>query len=155
MKDKQKKSDYILEKIKRTVNSDNDINQKLQEICKLLKDNISHYNWVGFYLIDDSKNELVLGPFEGERTEHIRIKFGDGICGQAAEKMETLIVQDVSKEKNYLSCSIKVKSEIVVPIFKKGKIVGELDIDSHEVSPFTEEDKIFLEKVCEILSVIF
>ena len=107
--------------IGKIVNNKNPKNQKLQEICKLLKDNISYYNWVGFYLVDNSNNELILGPYEGEPTEHTKIKFGQGICGQAADKEETFIVQDVSKETNYLSCNINVKSEIVVPIFKNNK----------------------------------
>ena len=84
----------------------------------------------------------------------MRIKFGQGICGQAAEKLSTFIVQDVSKETNYLACSPFVKSEIVVPIFKDGNFVAELDIDSHKLSPFSEEDKDFLEKVCEIISEV-
>lgn len=85
----------------------------------------------------------------------MRIHFGEGICGQAAERKETFIVQDVSKETNYLSCSLKVKSEMVVPIFKNGKVVGELDIDSHTLSPFTSDDREFLENVCSIVSSLF
>jgi GAF domain-containing protein len=116
---------------------------------------VSYYSWVGFYVVDkDRKNELVLGPFEGEPTEHTRIPFGRGICGQAAALRETFLVQDVSKETNYLSCSANVKSEIVIPIFKKGKVVGELDIDSHVLSPFTKEDEAFLKKISEIVSKI-
>jgi len=116
---------------------------------------VSYYSWVGFYVVDkDRKNELVLGPFEGEPTEHIRIPFGRGICGQAAAVRETFLVQDVSKETNYLSCSANVKSEIVIPIFKKGKVVGELDIDSHVLSPFTKEDEAFLKKISEMVSKI-
>jgi GAF domain-containing protein len=97
----------------------------------------------------------MLGPYLGAPTEHVKIAFGQGICGQAAERKETFVVQDVSKETNYLSCSIKVKAEIVVPIFKDEKIVGELDIDSHTANPFTEEDKTYLEKICEELKKIF
>lgn len=152
LKNKTKKFKLLLEKINKIVNSKNTKNKKLKEICKLLKDNISYYDWVGFYLVENQKNELVLGPFEGEPTEHDIIKFGSGICGQAAEKEETFIVQDVSKETNYLSCSINVKSEIVVPIIKDDTVVGELDIDSHSISPFTDEDKRFLEKVCDLVS---
>ncbi len=131
--------------------------EKLLEICRLLQDKINYYDWVGFYLVDpDSPRELVLGPYVGEPTDHIRIPFGRGICGQAAETGETFVVQDVSRETNYLSCSPKVKSEIVVPIFKDGKIIGELDIDSHVLSPFTEEDQQYLEKLCErIAATVF
>jgi len=67
----------------------------------------------------------------------------------------TFVVQDVSKETNYLSCSPEVKSEIVVPIFKNGKIIGELDIDSHILSPFTDDDKAFLTKLSEMVSELF
>lgn len=124
--------------------------EKLLDICRLLRDRISYYDWVGFYLVDPNRpNELVLGPYVGEPTEHVRIPFGRGICGQAAETGETFLVQDVSKETNYLSCSPKVKSEIVVPIFKDGAIIGELDIDSHVLAPFTDEDQRYLEKLCE------
>ena len=96
----------------------------LQKICDLLHSRVSHYNWVGFYLTDpEKKDELVLGPFAGDPTEHTRIAFGQGICGQAAERRETFVVQDVSLETNYLACSPFVKSEIVIPIFKKGNVV--------------------------------
>lgn len=155
MKDKKQKFNSLQRKIKKIANSSYDKDLKLKTICKLLKDNVPYYDWVGFYFVDESKKELFLGPFEGEQTEHIKIKFGNGICGQTVEKKETFVAQDVSKEKNYLSCSIKVKSEIVVPVFKNGKIIGELDIDSHKISPFDEEDRKFLEKVCKILSKDF
>jgi GAF domain-containing protein len=112
--------------------------EKLRAVCTLLKENVPHYNWVGFYQVDRrTQDELVLGPYKGEPTEHVRIPFGKGICGQAAKTKTTFLVQDVSKETNYLSCSSNVKSELVVPIFKNGQIVGELDIDSHALSPFT------------------
>jgi GAF domain-containing protein len=128
---------------------------KLKAVCRLLTDNVPYYNWVGFYIVDKKRpNELFLGPFEGEQTEHTRIPFGRGICGQAAQLEKTFLVQDISKEKNYLSCSTNVKSEIVVPIFKNGKVIGELDIDSHVLSPFTKQDEVFLKKVSEMVSRI-
>jgi len=146
----------LLEKIREIVNSSLERDEKLRSICKLLRENFSHFNWVGFYLVDEVKgDELILGPFEGESTEHVRIPFGRGVCGQAAQTKKTFLVQDVSKETNYLACSPKVKSEIVVPILKDGELVGELDIDSYRLSAFTEEDREFLEKVCEILSNLF
>jgi len=130
-----------------------DKDAKLKEICKLLKNNVSYYDWVGLYIVDTKKqDELLLGPFEGQPTEHVRIPFGKGICGQAADLGKTFIVQDVSKEINYLSCNSNVRSEIVSPIFKKGEIVGELDIDSHARSPFTYEDEAFLKRIGEIVS---
>ncbi len=126
---------------------------KLQCICKLLKDEVAHYDWVGFYLVDKvNPKELILGSFEGVPTEHTRIPFGQGICGQVAEEEKSRIVQDVAQEDNYLSCSIDVKSEIVVPIFKNEKFIGEIDIDSYEIAPFTDEDKNFLKKVANMVS---
>jgi L-methionine (R)-S-oxide reductase len=108
---------------------------------------------VGFYAVDKEQNkELVLTSFEGQPTEHISIPFGNGVCGQAALLRKIFVVQDVSKETNYLSCSSKVKSEIVVPIFRNNEFVGELDIDSHLVSPFTFDDETFLTKIAEIVS---
>lgn len=145
----------ILDRIGKILESDMDRDKKLKLTCKLLRENIEHYDWVGFYFVNSkNRNELVLGPFSGEPTEHRRIKFGEGICGQAAEKRDVFIVQDVSMEENYLSCSPDVRSEIVVPIFKKGEIIGELDIDSHRISAFTENDREFLEKICGMLSRI-
>jgi GAF domain-containing protein len=129
---------------------------KLQHICKMLKDEVAHYEWVGFYFVDkENSKELILGPFEGASTEHTRIPFGQGICGQVAEDERSRIVQNVAKENNYLSCSIDVKSEIVVPIFKNEKFIGEIDVDSHKVAPFTDEDKKFLEKVANMISKLF
>ena len=156
MKEKREWFSILIKKARDIVNGQLDKNEKLEAVCKLLRDNIPYCDWVGFYLIDQTgEKELLLGPFEGEPTEHVSIPFGRGICGQAAEMKKTFIVQDVSKEINYLPCSPKVKSEIVVPIFKNGEIVGELDIDSHTLSPFTDEDKASLEKICEIVSALF
>lgn len=155
MKKKKELLSPLIEKIRKIVNNKLELDKdgKLKAICKLLRDNVSNYDWVGFYFVDKTRqNELVLGPFEGEPTEHLRIPFGKGVCGQAAKLKNTFIVQDVSKEMNYLACNPQVKSEIVVPIFKNGEVVGELDIDSHTLSPFTNEDKVFLEKICKTLS---
>lgn len=126
---------------------------KMQKISDLLHEKVPHYGWFGFYLTDKNDDKmLVLGPFAGEPTEHTHIPFGKGICGQAAQTMKTFTIDDVSKESNYLSCSIKVKSEIVLPIVRNGKVLGELDIDSHETSAFDAIDESFLSSICERLS---
>lgn len=146
----------LTQKVDEIVNSKQDRDESLKAICRLLKDNVSYYDWVGFYIADKKRqNELLLGPFEGQPTEHVRIPFGKGICGQAAELRKTLIVQDVSRETNYLSCNPNVRSEIVSPIFRKGEVVGELDIDSHAHSQFTGEDEAFLKKIGEMVSKLF
>ena len=106
------------------------LNELLDIVVEKLHARVPYYNWVGFYLVDETGERLKLGPYVGEPTEHVLIPFGKGICGQAAITKSTFLVQDVSKEDNYLACSPKVKSEIVVPIIVDGKVYGELDIDS-------------------------
>ncbi len=146
--------DKLLAEIDRLVSSGLSRDETLLRVCQLLESSVAYYDWVGFYLVEGEK-ELVLGPFAGEPTEHVRIAFGIGVCGQAAQRKETFLIQDVSCETNYLSCSPKVKAEIVVPIFKNGRVVGELDIDSHQLSPFSDEDRDFLEQICRRLSGLF
>jgi L-methionine (R)-S-oxide reductase len=152
--DKQLMFNSLIDKVREIAVRPQETNEKLFSVCRLLKDNIPYYNWVGFYLLDQP-HELALGPFVGEPTEHVRIPFGTGLCGQAAERKEIIIAQDVSQEANYLSCSPKVKSEIIVPIFKTGELVGVLDIDSYARAPFTEEDRAVLETIGEIISALY
>jgi L-methionine (R)-S-oxide reductase len=127
----------------------------LLRICELLKQQVYHYDWVGFYVLDQAKNELVLGPFAGKPTPHTHIAVGKGICGQVAENCETMVVQDVTQVENYISCGLEVQSEIVVPIMKNGRFVAELDIDSHSPAPFTPVDSEFLARVCELVCDFF
>ena len=127
-------------------------NDKLQKICTLLDQEISYFNWTGFYFKNGDKEELILGPYVGATTDHTVIPFGKGICGQVAVSNETFVVPDVTQESNYLSCSINTKSEIVVPIFKDGVNVGQIDIDSHKIDPFTTEDREMLEWLCKEVS---
>lgn len=129
--------------------------EKLQHICDELVERVAHYDWVGFYLVDNEDEVLQLGPYRGAPTEHVRIGFGQGICGQAALTHKTLLVQDVSHVSNYLACSLDVKSEVVVPILKNGRFVAELDIDSHTKNAFNEEDRIFLERLCAEIARLF
>ena len=121
--------------------------ESMQEICDLLRANINYYDWVGFYFKNGDKRELKLGPYAGEPTDHTIIPFGKGICGQVAESNENFVVPDVQAQDNYIACSISVKSEIVVPLFKDGKNIGQIDIDSNTPDPFSEEDERFLEFV--------
>lgn len=129
-------------------------NEKLQSICGVLKQNIAHYDWVGFYFKNGDKEELKLGAYAGEPTDHIIIPFGKGICGQVAISNENFVVPDVKAQDNYIACSINVKSEIVVPLFVNGENVGQIDIDSNTPDPFTEEDERFLEFVNSEVSKI-
>jgi GAF domain-containing protein len=139
----------LQQRIRKILDSPRSREARLQAICEELKTAGPHYDWVGFYLVDSEvEGELVLGPYAGEPTEHVRIKFGQGICGQAASTRETFVIQDVTQETNYLSCSPDVKSEIVLPIFNEDELVGELDIDSHDLAPFSEADRRLLDRIC-------
>ena len=128
--------------------------EKLEKVCHLLDQEISYFNWTGFYFKNGDKDELILGPYVGAPTDHTIIPYGKGICGQVAVSNETFVVPDVHQESNYLSCSIDTKAEIVVPIFKDGKNIGQIDIDSHTVDPFTNEDRELLEWLCNEVSKI-
>ncbi len=141
----------LVEQIENFAESSLSAEEKLEETVKFLKEEVDHYDWVGFYL-KKGDSSLVLGPFRGEPTEHTEIDYGQGICGQVAESKENFLIQDVSAEDNYLACSPEVDSEIVIPVFADGEFLGEIDIDSHELSPFGEEDEEFLEEVGELLS---
>ena len=132
-----------------------DFDQKLLQICQLLEKHVAYYNWVGFYFKNGNKNELKLGPYVGEPTDHTIIPFGKGICGQVAVSNENFVVPDVKAQDNYIACSITVKAEIVVPIFVNGENIGQIDIDSNTANPFTDADERFLEFVClEVASVM-
>ena len=138
----------IENKITQIIKSEMHNAEKLQQICDLLKKNIPHFHWVGFYFVHGDKKELKLAQFAGKPTEHTIIPFGKGICGQVALSNENFVVQDVTEQDNYISCGMEVKSEIVVPIFQNGKNIGQIDIDSHDVAPFSNDDESLLEFVC-------
>ncbi|MDB9960892.1 GAF domain-containing protein [Oceanihabitans sp.] len=129
-------------------------NEKLLSICELLEEKIPYYNWVGFYFKNGDKNELKLGPYVGEPTDHIIIPFGKGICGQVAESNQNFVVPDVAAQDNYIACSITVKAEIVIPIFVNGENIGQIDIDSNTANPFSKEDERFLEFVCKKVAAL-
>ena len=142
-------------KITEVLSRETEIDVRLQEVCDLLRENVSYYDWVGFYFKNGSKEELKLGPYSGEPTDHTIIPFGKGICGKVAVSNQNFVVPDVKAQDNYIACSISVKAEIVVPLFVKGENIGQIDIDSNTYDPFTEEDERFLEfvnnKVAELL----
>lgn len=130
-------------------------NEKLQKICHLLDQEIPYFNWTGFYFKNGDKDELILGPYVGAETDHTVIPYGRGICGQVAVSGETFVVPNVHDQDNYLSCSVDTKAEIVVPIFKNGNNIGQIDIDSHTIDPFTSEDREMLEWLCgEVAKII-
>ena len=125
----------------------------MQAMVKLLHDRMLKYNWVGFYLLEPGAQPpmLVLGAFEGAMTPHTRIPLNQGICGAAASSGQTVVVDDVNKDPRYLACSLETKSEIVVPVFVHGKVVGELDIDSHFPAAFTPEHQELVQHCAQLV----
>ena len=138
-----------------TSNSTISREEKLLKICELLSNSIDYYNWVGFYFANQETKTLHLGPYTGAETDHTVIPFGKGICGQVAVSNENFVVPDVAAQDNYIACSFTVKSEIVVPLFVNGENIGQIDIDSHVLNPFTEDDERFLEFVNTEIATLF
>jgi GAF domain-containing protein len=140
-----------LETVERIVDGGGEADDVLRQVVDVLHDRFSHYSWIGIYLVEGS--DLVLGPWKGpEATEHVRIPIGQGICGAAAATGRTEVVDDVNADPRYLACFPSTRSEIVVPIAYEGRVVGEIDIDSDAPSAFTDDDRVFLERVATLIS---
>ena len=139
--------DSLKPHVKSIIDSHSSATDKMQQLCELLKKEIPHYDWVGFYFKNGDKRELKLGPYAGAPTDHTIIPYGKGICGQVAESNQNFVVPDVKAQDNYIACSITVKAEIVVPLFLNGENIGQIDIDSNTADPFTKADEHFLEYV--------
>ena len=130
----------------------------LSNAAALLWDALDDINWAGFYLVDPTTTsdlesgipELRLGPFQG-KVACVRIPFGRGVCGTAAETKTSQLVEDVHQFPGHIACDSASNSEVVVPIFKDGQVVGVLDIDSPSVARFTQEDLAGLEQVVKAL----
>ena len=145
----------LIPQVEQILNQNNvAIDTRLKELCELLNARVDYYDWVGFYFRNGEKEELKLGPYVGEPTDHTIIPFGKGICGQVAVSNENFVVPDVQAQDNYIACSISVKSEIVVPLFVNGENIGQIDIDSKTIDPFSEEDERFLEAVNQLVAHI-
>jgi L-methionine (R)-S-oxide reductase len=144
--------DQILSEIRSFAESANDLASLQNFIVETIPQRLPYYNWTGFYMLDPNDPEtLVLGPFRGAPTEHVRIPVTQGICGAAVAQNDTVIVDDVHSDPRYLSCSLETQSEIVVPIRLNGKVVGEIDIDSHDRKAFGAEDRSFLEECAALI----
>ena len=120
----------------------------LSNTSAFIYNTVSDLNWAGFYLVKD--NELVLGPFQGEPA-CTRIKYGDGVCGTALKERETMVVENVHEFQGHIACDSASNSEIVVPVFKDGKVIGVLDIDSPLFSRFKDDEKQFFEELVWVL----
>jgi GAF domain-containing protein len=127
--------------------------QLMEDITRLLNQEMLKFNWVGFYMLEPGANPpmLALGHYQGAMTPHTRISLNQGICGAAASSGKTVVVDDVTKDTRYLACSLETKSEIVVPVFVRGKVVGELDIDSHFPAAFGSDDRELVEYCAQLV----
>ena len=127
----------------------NDVEELMSLIVVRLQERLPHFDWVGFYMVEKGRPGedpmLVLGPFIGAETPHKRIPLNQGICGAAVSLGQTVVVDDVNADPRYLACSLETKSEIVAPVFVNGNVVGELDIDSHTPTAFTDSDRRLVE----------
>ena len=122
----------------------------LANMAALLNETLDHINWVGFYLYNSKNNHLYLGPFQGKPACQI-IQMDRGVCGAAATKRKSILVEDVHYFPGHIACDSASNSEIVIPILVGGELLGVLDIDSPRLSRFDKEDQRHLEKAVEIL----
>ena len=125
----------------------------LDKMTDALHANFPRYTGVYIYLLEG--NTLVLGPFRGRPTEHVRIPVGAGVCGRAARVKQTVTVDDVNADAEYIACSLETRSEIVVPILRDDRVLGEIDIDSDVPSAFLDDDRKFLERVAQEIARMF
>ena len=125
----------------------------MQGVCRLLHERMLKYNWVGFYMLEPGAEPpvLALEAFVGAMTPHTRIPLNQGICGAAVSLKKTIIVDDVKSDPRYLACSVETKSEIVAPVFVRGQVAGELDIDSHFASAFGVDDRELVEYCADLV----
>ncbi|RYG00732.1 MAG: GAF domain-containing protein [Chitinophagaceae bacterium] len=144
-----KEEQYIslTSQVKGLMEGEPDLIANLANIAGALKEQFNWW-WVGFYLVKN--DELVLGPFQGP-VACTRIRKGRGVCGTSWEKAETLIVPDVEKFPGHIACSSVSRSEIVLPVFYNGKVVGVLDVDSEHFDHFDNTDKEHLERILQLI----
>ncbi len=140
----------IESRIRVAVASESDSFRALERAVGELKSSLPGYTWVGIYL--RRGDDLVLGPFLGKPSPHARIPVGRGICGAAAAEKQTIVVDDVNADNRYLACSLDTRSEIVVPIVRSGRVVGEIDVDSDRAAAFGPQDRALLESVARMLA---
>ena len=143
--EKQQKYETLIEQVKAFSESERDEIALMANVAAIIHETF-HFWWTGFYRVVGQ--ELVLGPFQGP-VACTRIKFGRGVCGTAWKEKRTIVVDDVEEFPGHIACSSASRSEIVVPIFSKGEVVAELDIDSENLATFDETDKLYLEKIVE------
>jgi L-methionine (R)-S-oxide reductase len=150
---KVQKTDEVRKELERLDSESRTADQLMKGITLLLNQQMLKYNWVGFYMLEAGTQPpmLVLGHYQGAMTPHVRIPLNEGICGAAASTGETVVVDDVNSDPRYLACSLETKSEIVVPVFVRGHVMGELDIDSHFPAAFGADDRELVEHCAQLV----
>lgn len=147
MNDKEQKYDLLLRQIQSLAEGETDDIALMANMAAAIHDTF-HFWWTGFYRVIG--NELVLGPFQGPLA-CTRIACGRGVCGTAWQEQRTLVVPDVHQFKGHIACSSASNSEIVIPVFRNGKIIAVLDIDSEHYNTFDETDRVWLERIVTII----
>ena len=137
----------IIPQIESVIAGETDLVANLANVAAVLKE-VFGFFWVGFYWV--KQDVLVLGPFQGPLA-CTRIRYGRGVCGTAWKEATTQLVPDVELFPGHIACSSASRSEIVVPVFSRGEVVGVLDVDSDKVDDFDDVDKVYLEKVCRMI----
>jgi L-methionine (R)-S-oxide reductase len=145
----EEKYRLLFSQLKSLLEKDDNLISNLSNFTAAINDTFDKVSWVGFYLFDGEK--LILGPFQG-KVACTNIEIGKGVCGSSAAKRETLVVPDVNKFPGHIFCDSSSKSEIVVPLIRNEKLLGVLDLDSHEFNSFEKTDKDYLEEICNFLS---
>jgi GAF domain-containing protein len=151
MEEKEKQYQLLLKQAQSLVEDEPNLIANLSNLSSLIHFTFGFW-WTGFYFVDGE--QLVLGPFQGPLA-CTRIPYGKGVCGTAWKEGRTLVVPDVEQFPGHIACSSESRSEIVVPIFKNGKVWAELDIDSKEINTFDEIDKQWLEQIVKVLTAAF
>lgn len=146
---KEEKYQKLLKQIPSILEGEENLIANMANLCAMIREEFS-FLWIGFYLVDESKNQLVLGPFQGPLA-CTRIPYGRGVCGTSWSENKTLCIDDVHQFEGHIACSSFSNSEIVVPLRKNGKVFGVLDIDSTEFSTFDEIDSKYLEELVGFL----
>ncbi len=146
--------DLLLKQVDILIENEDNLIANLANITSVLKHSMSNVIWAGFYLFDENKNELVLGPFQG-KLACTRINFGKGVCGTAIERKESIVVEDVENFPGHIYCDTDSCSEVVIPIIVNDLVKGVLDVDSSHTGNFDETDRIYLEQLVDKIKHLF
>ena len=148
--DKNETYKLLLAQVKAMVKDETDPVANMANVAALIQEAF-HFWWTGFYRVIGE--QLVLGPFQGPMA-CTRIGYGKGVCGTSWKERQTIVVVDVEQFPGHIACSSESRSEIVVPLYKGGQVIGVLDIDSEKLATFDETDKEWLEQIAEVVSVV-